>query len=601
MRRLALVAFLLLAACSGAARAPYDAAETALADYDFTRAVKLFHQAMTSDADPDRRNRAAAQAAHLEWAILGDDAAAERTLANRTDADALTERARRELRRGDFARARATALDALRLATRRELRVRAAVTAAHAVTLPLQQARRAGRCTNDPALTETIAMLRAPIERDGPFLDLTHALLDVALLAGDGATALDAWRWYYGVTPGAPPPNAIASAAATLAAELPAFRGSASSAAQRRTIGLALAGTRFFDEAADVLHDPCASDRIDDGESNAVVAYAAALRAVANATEAHYRRVARGARGQDELRDALVAEQKKLGLTPDELAHRYGLYANLGKTGGVPDLHLGHIIVDENRDVQQYGRGARLRFLALDAMVSNGFLEWATDGDNGDGGWQNETGIYQVRPAYADGAIAEWLAVTDPAARAERAKNVADQTRRDDELARTTPIAPFPGLAARLRMQANDELLAELHAKGLAGDALRDAFLARVRDDVFASSIWAHEGRHAIDHKYDHLDDSEELEFRAKLSEVALAPSPRRALSGGILGGGVGANTPHGKANHRIGEGLVAWMKAHAREIAGLDAAKPLLPQLDKLTDAQLRAAIRSMDPLAAR
>jgi len=44
-------------------------------------------------------------------------------------------------------------------------------------------------------------------------------------------------------------------------------------------------------------------------------------------------------------------------------------------------------------------------------------------------------------------------------------------------------------------------------------------------------------------------------------------------------------------------QGLVAWMSTHRSEIAELDAARPLLPQLDKLTDEQLRAATRSMDP----
>jgi hypothetical protein len=42
-----------------------------------------------------------------------------------------------------------------------------------------------------------------------------------------------------------------------------------------------------------------------------------------------------------------------------------------------------------------------------------------------------------------------------------------------------------------------------------------------------------------------------------------------------------------------------ARLHAHRAEIAGLDATRPLLPQLDKLTDEQLRAAARSMDPYA--
>jgi hypothetical protein len=40
-------------------------------------------------------------------------------------------------------------------------------------------------------------------------------------------------------------------------------------------------------------------------------------------------------------------------------------------------------------------------------------------------------------------------------------------------------------------------------------------------------------------------------------------------------------------------------MTSQAGEIAGLDRAAPLLPQLPLLTDAQLRAAFSSLDPFA--
>jgi len=53
-------------------------------------------------------------------------------------------------------------------------------------------------------------------------------------------------------------------------------------------------------------------------------------------------------------------------------------------------------------------------------------------------------------------------------------------------------------------------------------------------------------------------------------------------------------------ANARIMKGLLTWMHAHQGEIAELDSARPLLPQFDRLTDEQMRAAFRSMDPWAS-
>jgi hypothetical protein len=55
----------------------------------------------------------------------------------------------------------------------------------------------------------------------------------------------------------------------------------------------------------------------------------------------------------------------------------------------------------------------------------------------------------------------------------------------------------------------------------------------------------------------------------------------------------------HGEASLLIVQGLVAWMESHADEIEGLDPSRPLLPQLDLLSDEQLRVVARSLDPLA--
>ena len=69
-----------------------------------------------------------------------------------------------------------------------------------------------------------------------------------------------------------------------------------------------------------------------------------------------------------------------------------------------------------------------------------------------------------------------------------------------------------------------------------------------------------------------------------------------------ILNANVADETsPHGRANKRVVRGLVAWMKAHQDQIAGLDPARPLMPQFDKLTSEQMRDAVRSMDPWAAK
>ena len=87
----------------------------------------------------------------------------------------------------------------------------------------------------------------------------------------------------------------------------------------------------------------------------------------------------------------------------------------------------------------------------------------------------------------------------------------------------------------------------------------------------------------------------------AALSQVLFGPNPVVCLVG-ILGPNIGArDNGSGEGNGRIMQGIVRWMDVHASEIKDLERTRPLLPQLDLLSGDQLRAAFRSIDPLAMR
>ena len=116
-------------------------------------------------------------------------------------------------------------------------------------------------------------------------------------------------------------------------------------------------------------------------------------------------------------------------------------------------------------------------------------------------------------------------------------------------------------------------------------------------DAIDESSIFAHEGRHAID-KTLHIPDSSatNLEYQAKLSQIAFAPIPKVGLSG-VLEPNTGDETAHGTADARLIGELFEWMRHHGfSDGAG---ALPMPIQLPTLSDDQLRAAVRSLDPLA--
>jgi hypothetical protein len=280
-----------------------------------------------------------------------------------------------------------------------------------------------------------------------------------------------------------------------------------------------------------------------------------------------------------------------------ELGRRFGTVIHFGVTGGFYDVHMGHRVDTEVMTFEQYGARARLRYVLLDGMVSNGLQSWAWDNEGAHGGWQRADTIIQVRPVYVEGAIALSLPL-DSAQRARERTAIAVDSAADMRLAAADSIAYLPGVAARLRRDGRESLLDSLRGSGLAERDVDSVFSAIVVRVTRESAIVAHEGRHAIDERTVPTLVPAEREFRAKLSEVAQASRPKLILSS-ILHPNIGDATPHGQANARIMFGLIRWMRAHASEIARFDRAQPVLMQLPLLTDEQLRRAIRSMDPMA--
>jgi len=569
------IAFVLLLACHGANRgngSSFERGMRAAGNGDYKKAAALLADAASAEPDRERRNDAIVRLANIEWRGFRDHGAARARLRALDTVDAHVELARIAADLGDFPAARAEAKKAIAVASKKGDRIKAAKALAIATTTDPHASR--------DDLQQVVTSMRALLAGIGPLLAPARLLARAALRLGDGAAALEGVDAYDHVSKFNGPPRAIAASHAVLARLLPSWRGTD---AERPELAAALAGIRFFDEAVEV------------SPGGDIGAYDAMLHRIETLTNEYYRRVALGDEDERVLRDGV---KRELDDHRDLFAKRFGVYTLIGKTGSHVDLHMGHVVADTNLAIEQYGHRATKRFVLLDSMVSNGFSEWANDGASGDGGWGTATDIYQVRPRYADGPLRDWTRVTDAEERASGDRKIAEETARDRQHARENPIQFFPGLALRLQRQYLDGVIAELRARGLAGDALRDAFLARVESDDFESSIVRHEGRHAIDIASGVKYPTWELEYRAKLSEIALAPSPRQAL-GSVFDNDIGGEGTHAKANGKLATELAAWMEAHRAEIAGYDVSLPPLPQIDRLTDAQIRASVRGLDPLS--
>jgi hypothetical protein len=271
------------------------------------------------------------------------------------------------------------------------------------------------------------------------------------------------------------------------------------------------------------------------------------------------------------------------------LAENFGIYGTLGETSGYPSLHGGHLVQQERLAVSQYSRSGEVEFIVIDRMLSNGYESWLWDGWAEAGGWSSDGNtIVQVRSAYTDGPL-NVLRRTRPGPSRERflARTANAAVDERSALGRDG-VAQLPATSDRLEQQVYDQLAARLDD---------DAFIAEIWRATNQYSIASHEGRHALDNANEPGLSVAQLEFRAKLSQIVFADYPRLGLAS-VAAGAINS-TPHGVGNRRVLEGYRQWMRAHRAEIAGFDRSAPTLSQLDKLTDEQIVAVARSMDPWA--
>jgi hypothetical protein len=550
-------------------------------------------------APPAERARAFRETARIAWLIDGDAARALQALAsaNRIGAD-----------RCATAGMRARVLEESRQGTR----------------LLAEAADLAERCP-EPGEGDSVRLRAAQAALDQGELERAEALiaeltpdgraglggaavqLELALRQRDPTTALAAWRNYFWLG----------------ADDLPqALRGSARPAVELFAAGLAPNATTehglalldllmrggFFRQAERFAQ---AGDLASRARGQPVwtrfAAYAEARRELeaiilqANRNLARGRAAADVAAAAERAMERLAAASGLTGERRDVLRRAYGLYGQAGNTGGYPSVHYGHVVQNERRTVEQYGHRADVGFVAVDNMIANGFESWLWDGSAATGGWA-EAGqvIVQVRPGYTSAPLSAWGVYRGGPARARLVARQRELAAGDITALARNRVAFLPGLADRLRMQVAAQV--GERARRLAGDGgdLRRIFLDEYWRATFQDSILVHEGRHAIDRSLvtglARFDDSN-LEYRAKLSQLALSDFPRLALLN-INDPTVGSDSGHGIANARVLRALGEWIEAHRAQVRGYDPALPAMAQIDRLADAQLRAIARSLDPI---
>lgn len=356
-----------------------------------------------------------------------------------------------------------------------------------------------------------------------------RALVRTGVTENDRAKIIAGVDAYYNISAGNPPPPLIAEPYGQLA-----------TAKSGDELARALLGVRFFEEAALVA-----------APGSDTAKYVAMLQRM--------RRAVSGNRNPAAVRNALAKELKTLwpwqsyGEAVAKMEQQYGAIVHHTLHGTL----IAHKIADQSLLIDQYGHKGTVRFVTLDGVVSSG-----AKGEIG--GFGSAKVIYRVRPGFAETPARQWELVTSGKPLASGEDTVENTGR-------------------RMQRQYLERLLAETGS--------RDAFIARFERDEFHFTMVLHEGRHAIDDALNIKLEPGEMEYRAKLSQVALSESATRLAAADVLTGPKD-NSPHGRANAKLVRDLARWMKANAPELGGIT-------HFDRLTDEQIRTAFRSLDPLA--
>jgi hypothetical protein len=429
-------------------------------------------------------------------------------------------------------------------------------------------------------------------------------LLAIGVLSNDAETAIKGWQAFYWLDDTAKPQAFGESNDAVRKTFAAALRPHASNEEALALATLLIRGG--FAEEAERLAKHHAS-RGSKADWRAVQAYLRMRQRLTEVLLSHDQSWAKGGRPADEpfeagllqiLRDA-THEAGRTGEDPwPALRDLWGLMGTTGRSNGVSGLHLGHISVDQVQSITQGERHGEVRFLALDNMIANGFSGWLGDGSFAPGGWAANSEIIQVRTRYVQSALDKAALASPGPARDRYIEQMKERTAGDAAASDADAIVYLPGLADRIQLEAIDTLAAETRSTAPEGSNFAERFSKLWYERSFEGTILLHEGRHILDQAQytgDRALADDELEYRAKLSELGQSTSPRVMLNS-IYGRLIGGTSGHGKANERLLRKLVVWMQTHPTEVNGFDPKRPALPQLDRLSDQQLRRIARSLD-----
>ncbi len=467
-----------------------------------------------------------------------------------------------------------------------------------------------GEAIDTNLLAKTSKLLSKVLETDAGLPVPSKLLLGIALLSNDGDHVMKAWQSYFQIQDIQQLSPYLQDSAKKLNQVCKHWSGNKLSVANQEVLIDALSSSRFY-EFIPVYVKKNSNESGYHPKTKDAITYARYLNEIEKETNEYYRLIALEQENETTYIAWLDNKRKelwnKLSFTAQreyseedflkETEEHFGARGFTGGTGNYSGyvLALGHIVNQEKAKVEQYGYQPEFTYTQIDMMVSNGFSSWFWEYKS-IGGWATDNEIIRVREVYLSGPIDAWKTLTDSVERRKTEKEI------DAFLSSSTEnqLKVAKGLAAKLRFDAINDLYKDLASKGLSGKDLKLAFLSKYEQYRTEASMLAHEGRHSIDQKYMPEEfegwSSEIREFRGKLSQIIFAPEPRLELPGMVSS--IVGDFGHIKANKRIVDVAIEWIKENKEHIAGYSDHKSAFAQIYLMTNNQIKECYKQADPL---
>ena len=467
-----------------------------------------------------------------------------------------------------------------------------------------------GGAIDTSLLTKTSELLSKVLEIDAGLPAPSKLLLGIALLNNDGKNVLKAWQSYFQVQDIQQVTPYLTGSAKKLNQVCENWNGNKLSISDQELLIDALSSSRFYEFIPAYVKKNNDESSYNQKTKDAIT-YSQYLKEVEKETNEYYRLIAIKQENETAYIAWLNNKRKelwnKLSFTAqheyneddflNETEKHFGARGFTSSTGNYSGyvLALGHIVNQEKAKVEQYGYKPEFTYTQIDMMVSNGFSSWFWE-DKAIGGWATDNEIIRVREVYLNEPINAWKTVTDAIERRKTEKIIHEFL--DNSSGNQHEIAK--GLATKLKFDALINLYDSLSSMELSGKDLKLAFLSKYEQYRTEASMLAHEGRHSIEQKYmpEAFESwsNEQREFHAKLSQIIFAPEPRLELPGMVTS--VTGDSGHIKANKRIVDIAIEWIKEYKEDISGYSDNKSAFSQIYLLTTNQIKECYKQADPL---